>query len=73
MHTYKANELQALFNDCEVLEVAGSNVLAWDTSSLDQVSANPRAWSVLVDLERRLNSDPGLVNSGTHIIIAVRK
>jgi len=73
MHTYKANELRELFKDCEILEVAGSNVLAWDSSALEQAFADSHAWSNLIDLERKLNSDPGLVNGGTHIILAARR
>jgi hypothetical protein len=46
---------------------------AWDSSSLEQAFADSHAWSNLVDLERKLNSDPGLVNGGTHIILAARR
>lgn len=74
MHLYTTDELQRLFADCKVLEVAGSNVVAPEFSqALDEIAKEPQAWSTLVELERKINSNPGLVDSGTHIILAVRR
>ncbi len=74
MHLYTANELRELFKGCQVLEVAGSNVTIPEFSSAgDQIEADPIAWSTLVETERRINHDSGLVNSGTHIILAARR
>ena len=74
MHLFTAAELQSLFDGCEVLETAGSNVTIEEFSPAgDKIAANPAAFSTLVELERKLNHDPGLVNCGSHIIIAVRK
>jgi SAM-dependent methyltransferase len=74
MHLYTASELHRLFKDCEILETAGSNVTITEYSSAgDQISADPTAWLTLVDTERMINRDPGLVNSGTHIILVARR
>lgn len=74
MHLYTTDELQCLFADCQVLAIAGSNVVAPEFSpALDEIAKDPQAWLNLVELERKLNSSPGLVDSGTHIILAVRR
>ena len=74
MHLYTAEELQNLFKDCDVLEVAGSNVTTSEFSNaLEEISADSHAWSTLIELERKLNSNPGLVNSGNHIILVARR
>lgn len=74
MHLFTASELQSLFKGCEMLEIAGSNVTIEEFStSGETIAAEPSAWSTLVELERKINHDPGLVNSGSHIIMAARK
>jgi len=74
MHLYTAEELKSLFKGCKVLEVAGSNVAIAETPhSGEEVAANPKAWATLVELEKKINHDPGLVNCGSHIIMAVKK
>jgi len=76
MHLYSAAELQSLFRDvgCQVLEIAGSNVAAFEGSSgFEEVAADPKAWSTAIDLERSLNRVPGLLDSGSHIILAARR
>lgn len=74
MHLYTADELGKLFGACTVLETAGSNVtLREHDRSCEKIAENPNAWDTLVKLEKKLNHDPGLVNSGSHIIMAVRK
>ena len=39
----------------------------------EAIAANPKAWTTLVELEKKINHDPGLVNCGSHIIMATRK
>ena len=39
----------------------------------EEIAADPRTWATVVELERRLNSNPGLVNSGDHILLAARR
>jgi ubiquinone/menaquinone biosynthesis C-methylase UbiE len=76
MHLYTADELKHLFTDCEVLELAGSSVTVAESSSataLGEIAKDPEAWSTLVELERKINSSPGLVDNGAHIILAARK
>jgi SAM-dependent methyltransferase len=74
MHLFTAEELQSLFKECQILEIAGSNVTISEFSAAgEEIASNPSAWSTLVELERKLNHDPGLVNGGSHIILAARK
>jgi ubiquinone/menaquinone biosynthesis C-methylase UbiE len=74
MHLYTAEELCALFPDCQILDVCGSNVMISEQSPQHRtVADSPAAWNTVVELERRLNHDPGLVNRGSHIILAARK
>jgi SAM-dependent methyltransferase len=74
MHLYTAEELCSLFKGCQILTLAGSNVTASEYSqSLDRIATDPQAWATLVELERKINSNPGLVNSGSHIILITQK
>jgi ubiquinone/menaquinone biosynthesis C-methylase UbiE len=74
MHLYTEKELRQLFGKCEVLETAGSNVTVKEYgTSADTIYQDPKAWETLVEMEKRLNHDPGLVNSGNHIILAAQK
>jgi SAM-dependent methyltransferase len=74
MHLYTAEELKSLFKGCKVQEIAGSNVTIPEAPhSGEQIAANPIAWKTLIELEKKINHDPGLVNCGSHIIMAVKK
>ncbi len=74
MHLYTDSELRKLFEKCRVLETAGSNVTVKEyASSANTISEDPKAWQTLIEMEKKLNHDPGLVNSGNHIILAARK
>jgi SAM-dependent methyltransferase len=74
MHLYAAEELRSLFAGYRILEMAGSNVTASEQSpSLEHISADPQAWATVVELERKINTNPGLVNSGSHIILVAQK
>jgi ubiquinone/menaquinone biosynthesis C-methylase UbiE len=74
MHLYTAEELKSLFKGCKVLEVAGSNVTIPEAPhSGEQIAANPKAWATLFELEKKINHAPGLVDTGSHIIMAVKK
>jgi ubiquinone/menaquinone biosynthesis C-methylase UbiE len=74
MHLYTDKELRRLFDTCEVLETAGSNVTVKEYgSTVETIYENPKAWETLVEIEKKLNHDPGLVNSGNHIILAAQK
>ena len=74
MHLYSAEELQAIFPGCEVFELAGSNVSTFEGSSyFEELATDPEAWATVVEVERALNHVPGLVDSGSHVIMATRR
>jgi len=74
MHLFTAHELRSLMEGCEILETAGSNVTASEVSpDFETIAENPNAWSTVIELEKRTNTDPGLVNSGSHIILAAQR
>ena len=74
MHLFTAEEITHLFKECKLLEVAGSNVTIPEAPhSGEEIAASATAWATLVELEKKINHDPGLVNCGSHIIMAVRK
>ena len=73
MHLYTAQELAALFDDCRILELAGTCVTISEYQQPHEEVTREPAWSRVVELEKRLNSQPGLVESGSHMIIAARK
>ena len=74
MHLYTEGELRRLFAGCDVLETAGSNVTTYEGSlTLAYAAADPASWASVLELERKLCRQPGLVDTGSHIIIAARK
>ena len=74
MHMYTSDELRSLMPGCRALELAGSNVTAFEGSTtIDEVLSDPQAWATVVRLERELNSRAGLVDSGSHIIMAAQR
>ena len=74
MHLYTSYELQQLFEQCTVVETAGSNVTMNEYErNAELISNSPVAWDTLIEFEKRINHDPGLLNSGSHIIMVVRK
>jgi SAM-dependent methyltransferase len=74
MHLYTAEELKSLFKDQEILKVAGSNVSVREAStSAERIAVDPQAWKTLVEFERRINTNSGLVNSGSHILMAIKR
>jgi ubiquinone/menaquinone biosynthesis C-methylase UbiE len=74
MHLYTSAELCALFSDLEILETAGACVTAFERAqAFEDVASNPRAWDTAVALERKLGASPGLVDTGSHIVMAARK
>lgn len=74
MHMYTSDELRGLLPGCEVVDMAGSNVTtSGESSAPDEILDSPEAWATAVELERTLNRRPGLVDSGTHLIMVARK
>jgi ubiquinone/menaquinone biosynthesis C-methylase UbiE len=72
MHMYTANELAALFNRCTVIQIAGCCVTLSEYLKTPEELTREPVWSTVVHLERRINTDPGLVDSGTHMILAAK-
>jgi hypothetical protein len=74
MHLFSSDELVELFSGCEVVSVAGSNVTATEGSvALEEVAADPEAWATAVEMERRMCTKRGLVDSGSHIILVAKR
>ena len=74
MYLYTSDELRTLLPGCRVLELAGNNVTTFEGSTtFEEVLGDPQAWDTAVELERRLNSQPGLVDNGGHIIMAAQR
>ena len=74
MHLFTSEELAALLKGCIILETAASNAAIREFSKVnEQLFADPAVWATVVEMERKLNHQPGLVDSGSHIIMAARK
>ena len=74
MHMFTSDEMRRLLPECQVLELAGSNVTAIaGSTTIGEVVADRRAWSTAIRLERELNSRPGLIDSGSHIIMVAQR
>ncbi len=74
MHLYTSDELRSLLPGCRTLALAGSNVAAFEGSTtIDEVLADRQAWSTVVRIERELNRRPGLVDTGSHMIMASQR
>ena len=74
MHLFTSDELRGLLPGCRVLELAGINVTTFQGSTtIDDVLGDSQAWPTAVRLERELNGRPGLVDSGSHIIMAAQR
>ncbi len=74
MHLYTSDELRGLLPGCQVLELAGSNVTTSENSpAIEEIAADREAWATAVQLERDLSTKPGLVDSGSHIIMAAQR
>lgn len=70
MHMFRTEELRELFYECKVLEIVGSNVTINEFApASNEIAASPAAWATLVEMERQFCTDPGLISSGTHIIM----
>ena len=74
MHLYSSGELAALFESCDVLAMAGSNVTATEGDpTFEGVAADADAWATAVDVELRLCQQPGLLDTGGHLIAVVQR
>ena len=74
MHLFTGDELRCLLPDCSVLELAGSNVATFEGSTtIEEVASDEQAWATAINIERELNTSPGLVESGSHIIMVAQR
>jgi ubiquinone/menaquinone biosynthesis C-methylase UbiE len=73
MHLYISQELEGLFRGCKVLQAAGCCVTLSEHIKVPEELTEEPVWANLVELERKLRTDPGLINTGSHIIMAVQK
>lgn len=74
MHLFSSGELAALFESCDVLAMAGSNVTATEGDpTFEGVAADAEAWATAVDVELRLCQQPGLLDTGGHLIAVVQR
>ena len=74
MYLYTAKELVGIFKGHRILETAASNAAIREFAAVNaQLAADPAVWATVVEMEKRINHEPGLVDIGSHIILAVRK
>jgi hypothetical protein len=75
MHLFTAAELASLFKKCMILEAAASNVAIREFAITvnEQLAADPVVWATVVEMEKKLNHEPGLIDTGSHIIMVMVK
>ena len=74
MHLFTGDEVRRLLPGVSVLELAGSNVTTFEGSTtIDEVASDQQAWDTAIKIERELNNRPGLVDSGSHIIMVAQR
>ncbi|NHJ32573.1 MAG: class I SAM-dependent methyltransferase [Asgard group archaeon] len=75
-YAFTSNELNVFLEkyDCEILEMSAINSLNLKESELiSKIRENDDAWSNLLEIENRISSDVGLIDSGEEILVVVRK
>ncbi len=74
MRLFTAEELASLFKDCMILEIAASNAVIREFAPVnEQLAADPAVLKTVVEMEKKLNHEPGLVDTGSHIIMVAAK
>lgn len=75
-YAFTSKELSGFLEkyDCEILEMFAVNSLNLkDSKVMSKLRENEEAWINLLEIEKRLSSDTGLIDSGEEILIVVRK
>jgi ubiquinone/menaquinone biosynthesis C-methylase UbiE len=75
-YAFTSKELSGFLEkyDCEILEMFAVNSLNLkDSKVMSKLRENEEAWNNLLEIEKRLSSDTGLIDSGEEILIVVRK
>ncbi|HDZ08262.1 hypothetical protein LCGC14_0024160 [marine sediment metagenome] len=75
-HMYRAEELRCVLEATgfEVIGMSASNSLSSiHIDTLENIRQDPEKWRELIGMEIEACASPGLVESGTHIIVVARK
>jgi ubiquinone/menaquinone biosynthesis C-methylase UbiE len=75
MTLYTSTYMKEVFKDlsCEVVEVASTDTItsSYD-SGLDKISSSPKAFDMLVEMEKQFSTKLGVVDMGQHLIVVDR-
>ncbi len=75
-YAFTSKELSGFLEkyDCEILEMFAVNSLNLkDSKVMSKLRENEEAWNNLLEIEKRISSDTGVIDSGEEILIVVRK
>ncbi|MCG3253019.1 MAG: class I SAM-dependent methyltransferase [Candidatus Heimdallarchaeota archaeon] len=75
-YAFTSKELSGFLEkfDCEILELFSVNSLNLkDSKIMSKLRENEVAWNNLLEIEKRISSDTGLIDSGEEILVVVRK
>lgn len=75
-YAFTSKELSGFLEkyDCEILEMFAVNSLNLkDSKVMSKLRENEEAWNNLLEIEKRISSDMGVIDSGEEILIVVRK
>ncbi|MHA1121472.1 MAG: class I SAM-dependent methyltransferase [Candidatus Heimdallarchaeota archaeon] len=75
-YAFTSKELSGFLEkfDCEILEMFSINSLNLkDSKIMSKLRENEVAWNNLLEIEKRISSDTGLIDSGEEILVVVRK
>jgi len=75
MTIYTSGYMRQFFTEhnCEVLEMAAANTITsayWD--GLEKIAASHKATDMLINLEKKFSTEPGIIDMGQHLIIAAK-
>lgn len=73
-HLFTWQEIERLLNDrpCSLIEASASNYLSVNHGDLLGQMEGPE-WELIIDWEERAGRSPGILDAGTHILVAVRR
>lgn len=75
-YAFTSKELSGFLEkyDCEILEMfAVNSLILKDSKVMTKLRENEEAWNNLLEIEKRISSDAGLIDSGEEILVVVRK
>jgi ubiquinone/menaquinone biosynthesis C-methylase UbiE len=75
-YAFTSDELKQFLEkyECEILEMFAVNCLNLkDSELISSLRENEEAWRNLFEIENRISSDSGLIDSGEEILVVVRK